>query len=149
MRNWFTTCVLVLSGLLVSACRMQDAVDQAENEVFAIHDQVMPKTSQILALRKRLTERVAELDSLKQTGSAVATLRTDEEREQALRIKRNLTEADSLMLLWMNQYNSDTLDKLSEEDGLRYLDTQKEQITHIKTKVDGSIQQARKFLDES
>ncbi len=127
---------------------MEDAVDQAENDVFAIHDQVMPQTGQILALRKRLNQRVAALDSLQQTGSAAATLRADEEREQAIRIDRNLAEADTLMLRWMRHYNSDTLETLSEADGLRYLADQKEQITDVKTKVEGSIKQAKQFLDE-
>lgn len=139
---------LALSGLFSSCQSDQEAIEEAENEVFAIHDDVMPKTNFIMKLKKKLNQRMNSIDSLKATGSAAATLRSDEDREQAMRLRNDLDEADSLMMSWMSRYNGDTLAKLSSEDAMRYLSEQKDQINDVKVKVNSSIEQARAFLDK-
>lgn len=148
-----TKFVYQVAGLLtiaafVWACQSDDDVKEAENEVFAIHDKVMPKIDDVMKLRKRLNQRISLLDSASIAGSAAGALRTDEEKEQARLLSRNLTNADSLMMGWMNQYNGDTLAKLSPDDALRYLSEQKDQITDVKNKFNTSIDQARQFLDK-
>ena len=149
-----TKFVFLIAGLLsvgafLWSCQSgEDAVKQAENDVFAIHDEVMPKMSDMMKLRKQLNQRISLLDSAKATESAAVTLRTDEEKEQAKLLSRNLTNADSLMMNWMSQYKGDTLTKLPPDDALRYLSEQKDQITDVKTKFNASIDQARQFLDK-
>jgi len=141
--------VLLGLGSVVSACQSEDeTVRDTENEVFAIHDDVMPKLDDLLRLRKQLSQRIASLDSLKGTGSAAAAIRTTEEKNQAARLLQNLTVADSLMMNWMARYNNDTLARISTDDALRYLAAQKDQITDVKTKVNTSIEQAQQFLDK-
>ncbi|MGF7217595.1 hypothetical protein GGR92_003769 [Spirosoma lacussanchae] len=147
--------VVLLTGLLTAtlflgSCQSnEDAVREAENEVFAIHDEVMPKTSDILGLKKQLNQRLTALDSLGEAGSPTATLRADEDREQLMRLRKNLSDADSSMMSWMNQYNGDTLTTLSSEEALRYLAEQKDQINEVKTRVNTSIEQARSFLGKN
>lgn len=142
------TSLLSFSCIFWSCDSGKDAVKEAENEVFAVHDEVMPQTSNMMKLQKQLKQRITSLDSLKATGSAAATLRVDEEKEQAMRLNRNLNVADSLMMDWMSRYNGDTLTKLSSEEALNYLAAQKDQITDVKTKVNASINQAKQFLDK-
>lgn len=144
---------LIVTGLLVFsnvfwACNSnEEAVKEAENEVFAVHDEVMPKVmGDLVKLKKQLQQRITSLDSLKTTGSAAATLRTDEDKEQAVRLNRNLVIADSLMSGWMDHYKGDTLAKLSSDQALNYLAAQKDQITDVKAKVNSSIEQAKQFL---
>lgn len=139
-----TTCLL--SAFLLACQSDEDAVKEAENEVFAIHDEVMPKIDDIMRLRKQLNKRIATLDSADASGSAAGAVRSDEEKEQARLLSRNLSNADSLMMYWMSHYNGDTLAKLSTEDAMRYLSNQKDQITDVKTKLKTSIDQARQFL---
>ena len=149
-----TKFVFSLAGLLIIgafswACQSsEEAVKQAENDVFAIHDEVMPKIDDVMKLRKQLNQRISAADSAAATGSAAGALRTDEEKDQARLLSRNLTNADSLMMNWMSRYNGDTLAKLSQDDALRYLSDQKDQITDVKTKLNTSIDQARQFLDK-
>ena len=140
------TGLFIVAGAFWSCHSGEDTVKETENEVFAIHDEVMPKVDDIMKLKKQLKQRINLLDSLKTGGSAAAALRTDEEREQVSRLSRNLTVADSLMTDWMSGYNGDTLAKLSSDEALRYLTAQKDQITDVKTKVNTSIEQARQFL---
>lgn len=138
---------LLIAGAVFSACQSQeDAVKKSENEVFAIHDEVMPKIDDMMKLSRQLTLRAASLDSLKAVSSGTAALRAAEEREQVMRIGRGLVVADSLMTNWMTKYNGDTLAKLPPEDALRYLAAQKDQITDVSTKFNTSIEQARQFL---
>lgn len=142
---------LLAGALTVSsafwACGSDEgAVKEAENDVFALHDEVMPKMDDVMKLRKQLKQRIAALDSVKATGSATAALRTNEEKEQALLLSRNLNNADSLMMGWMSHYNGDTLVQLSSEEALKYLTEQKDQIIDVNTKVNSSIEQTKQFL---
>ncbi|QKZ14355.1 viral A-type inclusion protein [Spirosoma sp. KUDC1026] len=140
---------VLLMGAMVSACRSGDeTVRNAEDEVFAIHDDVMPQLDDLLQLRKQLSQHIASLDSLKATGSAATSIRTTEEKNQAARLLQNLTVADSLMMNWMARYNNDTLSRISTDDALHYLAAQKDQITDVKTKVNTSIEQAQQFLEK-
>ena len=143
-----TIAFLFTAATVVWSCNGgKDSVKAAENEVFAIHDEIMPKVmGDLVTLKKQLNQRVTSLDSVKASGSAAAVLRTDEEKAQAMQLNQNLTVADSLMNHWMAQYNGDTLDKLPSDQALYYLTTQKDIITDVKTKVNSSIEQARQFL---
>lgn len=139
---------LIVIGVLSGGCQSGDEVKEAENEVFAIHDEVMPNIDKVMKLQKQLKQRISSLDSLKATGSTAATLRLNEDKEQATRLSRDLKIADSLMMGWMTGYNGDTLAKLSSEDALKYLAAQKDQINDVKTKVNASIEQTNQFLDK-
>ncbi|WP_018623163.1 hypothetical protein [Spirosoma luteum] len=143
-----TLAFLLTAATVVCSCNGdKESVKAAENEVFAIHDEVMPKVmGDLVNLKKQLNKRITSLDSVKASGSAAAVLRTDEEKAQVIQLNQNLTIADSLMNHWMAQYNGDTLDKLPSDQALYYLTTQKDIITDVKTKVNSSIEQARQFL---
>jgi hypothetical protein len=138
--------LLALSGVFWACQSGDEAVKETENEVFAVHDEVMPKIDDLFRLRKQLNQRIVVLDSLKKTSSGTAVLRIDEERQQAALLSRNLTVADSLMSNWMGQYKNDTIAELSPDNAMRYLSEQKDQITDVKAKVNTSIEQARTFL---
>lgn len=147
-------CVLFVAGLLavssVVSCKSDEtAVKEAEEKVFAIHDDVMGKMGDMMKLKKQLNQRVTTIDSIGQAGSAAGTLRADEERAQAMRLRKNLTDADSLMMAWMSGYNGDTLTKLPTDGAMQYLSAQKDQIDDVKTKVNSSIEQARAFLGKN
>lgn len=142
--------LITFSGLFWSCNSGEEEVKQAENEVFAIHDEIMPKVmGDLVKLKKQLTKRVTSLDSLKASGSAAATLRVDEDKEQAIRLKQNLLNADSLMTVWMATYNGDTLAKLSSDKALNYLAAQKDILTDVKKKVNTSIEQAKQYLGKN
>ncbi|MVM32654.1 viral A-type inclusion protein [Spirosoma sp. HMF4905] len=143
--------VLVAFSGAFGACNSgEEAVKEAENGVFAIHDEIMPKVmGDLVKLKKKLQKRITSLDSLKASGSAAATLRVDEEKAQATRLNQDLLIADSLMNEWMAHYNGDTLAKLSSDKALTYLAAQKDQITDVKKKVNTSIEQAKQFLGKN
>ncbi|MVM36890.1 viral A-type inclusion protein [Spirosoma sp. HMF3257] len=142
--------LIAFSGIFWACNSGEEEVKQAENEVFAIHDEIMPKVmGDLVKLKKQLNKRVTSLDSLKASGSAAATLRVDEDKEQAIRLKQNLLNADSLMTVWMATYNGDTLAKLSSDKALNYLAAQKDILTDVKKKVNTSIEQAKQYLGKN
>lgn len=140
--------VVLLAGSSLLACSSgvsKEAVDKAEKTVFAVHDEVMPKIGDILKLNKQLRHRADSLDSLK-TIDASATVRIDEEKAQTLLLTRQLNEADSLMMGWMEGYNGDTLQQLKPEQALSYLTQQQTKINDVRQKINTSIEQARTYL---
>lgn len=138
----------ILAGLFTIACSSGPGkadVEKAEKDVFAVHDEIMPRIGDILKLNKQLKLRVASLDSLKATDAS-ATVRLDEEKAQAFKLSRQLNEADSLMMNWMENYRSDTLPQLKPADALHYLTQQKTKIDDVKQKITTSINQAGQYL---
>lgn len=138
---------MLISGILFSCGNsgQQEAIDKTEKEVFAVHDEVMPKIGDIMKLRKELNQLIATEDSLA-AASASATVLSDEKKTQATLLSQQLGEADSLMMAWMNGYNADTLKKLESADALRYLEQEKGKVTNVKEKINSSIANARQFL---
>lgn len=143
MKKLVLPLVCLLTGLIVSCndSTQQEAIDKAEKEVFALHDEVMPKIDDIMKLRKQISQRITALDS-----AVTSTDQTNKEKEQAIRLNRQLSEADSLMMTWMSGYNGDTLKQLEPADAIRYLEQEKQKITDVKQKINGSIEQATKYL---
>lgn len=150
IRNFILPVTISLFALSV-ACQsdggQQESVKTAEAEVFKIHDEVMPRIDDIMKLRKELSARIAATDSVKTGQSTPSTaLRSDEEKEQAIRLNRRLAEADSLMMDWMSNYKGDTLTLLKPDQALQYLDAEKQKITDVQKKITSSIADAKQFL---
>ena len=140
--------LISLLTCLAVACNdssQKEAIDKAEKEVFDLHDEVMPKIDDIMKLRKQIGQRIKTLDSVAST-STTTTVQTADEKEEAIRLNRQLSDADSLMMAWMSGYNGDTLKKLEPTDALRYLEVEKQKITDVKQKINSSIEQAKKYV---
>jgi len=139
---------VAISLFFFAACQNSgqgDAVKTAEAEVFKIHDEVMPRIGDIMKLQKQLKQRITDSASVGQATPS-ATLRNDEEKDQAMRLNRRLAEADSLMMDWMSNYKSDTLALLKPEQALQYLDAEKQKIADVQKKITSSIADAKQFL---
>ena len=134
------------SLFLLIACNPSDSqrVEAAEKDVFALHDSIMPRMGDLLKTKKQLRQQLARLDSL--TGSPTELIQIDEQKTQVRRLYARVDEADSLMMSWMENYNSDTLKALSATAGLNYLADQKTKINHVNQKVNASLAQSRAFL---
>lgn len=122
------------------------SIDKAEQDMMAVHDEVMPRIDNIMKLKKELNGKLTALDSMQ--GTPGETVRIDEQKAQVRQLVRHLTEADSLMMDWMSRYNGDTLKKLTEADALRYLAQQKQLINNAKTKINQSIGQSQAYLKQ-
>lgn len=137
--------IFLLTTFAFSACNQKgDQVADLEKEVLGIHDEVMPKMGEIMALKKGLSQRIAKLDSMQQEGASSTTLA--QERQQALDLSSRLSRADSLMMGWMYEYKGDSAKALPAGQALEYFRLEKEKMVTVQEVTTTSIQEAREFL---
>lgn len=113
------------------------AQDALRDEVFAIHDEVMPKMADLNRLKARLLEvktGTLKLDSLAET--------------QVDAVIFQLEKADEGMMGWMNNFKSP--EKLRDtqlpEEILRYLAEEKAKISKVREDMLNSISAAEQLL---
>lgn len=105
---------------------------QAYDKVIAVHDEVMPKLSQISDLKGRIEEQMnASVDSI--TVASWTALMED------------LDAADEAMWVWMRQFNSD-LEELPLAEVLEYLQEEQKKIDGVADMINGSIAKAEERL---
>lgn len=132
-------------SLAFTACNQDgERVKETEDEVMAIHDEVMSKMQDIMNLKKKLSAKLLELDSLQQEGVSSTTLA--EQRVKALDLSRDLNIADSLMMDWMYQYRGDSAKALPTGDALGYFRLEKDKIMDVQKRTNQSLEAAREFL---
>lgn len=140
------TIVLLIALSLVSCNQEADKVKKAEEEVLAIHDEVMPKMEDIINLKKELTDKMIQLDSLQQEGISSNTLA--QQRVRAFELSHQLSKADSLMMEWMYRFRGDSAKVLAPKDALDYFKKEKDKIDRVKEETNKSIQEAIDFLKQ-
>lgn len=112
-----------------------DELEKLEKEVMRIHDEVMPKMSDIRKLQDQLEDR---LDS--------TTYYTDKHIKELKRAQQGLEEADKSMWSWMYQYNLDSVKGKTEKK--LYLVDERAEIREVKSKMLNSIDYAQKTLED-
>jgi hypothetical protein len=122
---------LLLLFLVISlpACQNSE-VEVLHNEIMDIHDEVMPKTSDIAYLYLAFRKKV-ETDS---------TISTDQKIE-LLKQADDLEKAEDEMMVWMNDYISPNKMKSSKNKNeiIDYLLEQKKIISEIKVHTNTSL----------
>ncbi len=110
------------------------AQDALRNEVFAIHDEVMPMMTEIVRLKGSLLEMTA--DSTKEIEAKAAI--------------SQLEKAEDGMMTWMNKFT--VPEKLREtkrhEEIMAYLEGEKTEMSKVRDAMLNSIQYASKLLKE-
>ena len=116
-----------------------DAPKSLKDEVMAIHDEVMPKMGQIIALKSQLSK---VLKTLEEAAEPV-----NEERKKAIQeIIEELEAADNGMMGWMRAYRP--VEEPIDEEARKYLEAEKVKITKVKNDMLTSIENAQNLLKE-
>jgi len=125
--------LFVLTVFLAVQCKPDHgdtAVEVLYDEVILIHDEVMPKISDISKLKRR----VQKLDT---------------KNEDALTIIKELEDADEAMMSWMADFQEyKTLADSSKSKKLNYLADEKVKIQKVSDQMLLSIYTAQKYLNE-
>ena len=126
---------LVLSLL---SCQ-KDNTEVLHNEIMDIHDEVMPKTSEIGYLYLAIREKV----------DSIATISTDQKME-LLKLADDLEKAEDEMMIWMNDYIPPHKMKSSKNNNriLDYLQEQKKIISNIKVHTNASLALGKKWKEK-
>ena len=105
---------------------------QAYDKVIKVHDEVMPKLSQISDLKGRIEAKMNEASD----SASVASW-------QGLMV--DLDVADEAMWVWMRQFNSD-LEEVSLDEALEYLQEEQTKVDAVAEKINAAIGNAEERL---
>ena len=136
----FTHHVLVLILLLAAACggSQENNTDTLLDEVMAVHDEIMPKLSDMSKLRKQLKGQIDELVS----QDSVGNMELIQQFQQGIEELDNSHEG---MMNWMREFDNDFEGQTTEQI-LKYLNDQKGRIEEVGVKTNRAIKQAQDLL---
>ena len=108
-----------------------DEVNELKDKVMNVHDEVMPKMSELNRMARTLkdipAERYEDIDS--------TMIRQHVQR---------LEDAQEAMMDWMANYNS-SLDTMSKEKAKKYLLEEKQKIEQVAKSMNESLSEAKKW----
>lgn len=108
-----------------------------ENEIMKIHDEVMPRMSEI----NQLATKLKSIKSAAGTTEA-GKPNTPDGLDDALNALRN---AEQYMMDWMKEY-SDRRATLSEADMPKFLEKELEKISEVKIRMENAIDKANSWI---
>ncbi|MFN8349751.1 MAG: viral A-type inclusion protein [Spirosomataceae bacterium] len=134
--------------VLVSACQNEEQakVETLEKEVMMIHDAVMPKMGELVALEGSISKKITHLDSLLQITPNDTTLR--QSLKQSLQLASQLRKADEDMMNWMHEYKGDSLKKLPTPQAIQGFTQEKIIVEQVSDDMLKSIEQTQNFLKQ-
>lgn len=132
----------LLSGCLV-ACGQEEKESVCEtpqckqqllyDQVIELHDEVMPKLSQISTLKSEIEVRMeASEDST--------------ERSEWFELMQLLDLADESMWVWMRQFKPE-MDSVVTTEDMDYLELQLKEVAEVAQGINGSIEKSKKALE--
>ncbi|MEI7585297.1 viral A-type inclusion protein [Runella sp.] len=133
----------ITMAILGSCGQDKAAVEQAEKEVFVIHDEVMPKIGQLMEYKEALSKEITSLDSLLKIKSIDSL---QKRKEEALALSSSLQDADKGMMDWMHDYNGDSLKTLSGDEALKAMNAEKAKIGAVRDKMLESMGKTAQLL---
>ena len=124
--------------LILLSCENND-VEVLHNEIMDIHDEVMPKTSEIAYLYLAFRKKVA----------SDAPISKDQKME-LLKQAEDLEKAEDEMMVWMNDYIPPHIMKSSKNNNqiIDYLQEQKKIISNIKVHTNASLDLGKKWKEK-
>lgn len=141
--------LLLISGVvLVSACqnKEQAQVEKLEKEVMMIHDAVMPKMGELVALESAISTKITLTDSLLQITPNDSSL--NRTLRQSLDLASQLKKADEGMMSWMHEYKGDSLKKLPTPQAIQAFTQEKIKIEQVSDDMLKSMEQTQNFLKQ-
>ena len=141
--------LLLISGVfLATACQNEEQaqVETLEKEVMMIHDAVMPKMGELVALENAIRKQISQTDSLLKitpNDSALQQL-----LEQSIHLSSQLKQADDAMMDWMHNYRGDSLRKLLPSQAIQAFTQEKIKIEQVSDDMLKSIEETQNFLKQ-
>jgi hypothetical protein len=132
LKNIYVFCFLAFVVIHTGSCKPElDKAAQLEAEVMKIHDEVMPKMTDLAAAKKEL-------------GVA---LENGADSTMVFEYLRKVEEADEAMMVWMEEYESPS-ETSTEAEKLTYLNLELGRINEVKEKMLKAIKDATTFTSQ-
>lgn len=126
--------------MIMFSCESKNASLELEEEVIAIHDEVMPKMGELKALKRGVREKIQVLST--------DTLRNKTKIQDLRLLEQELEDAFENMFVWMRQYDNSSED-LDEDEKTQYFLQQKELVQVVNQDVKTAIELAEKELGKN
>ncbi len=128
MTKKILTLFILITGFGCSTAEEKLSTELQE-KVLQLHDNLMPKTEQLVSLK-------SSLDSLSRGEDSV----------HVKQLIYALGKADQSMMDWMHQFSIDSLSKMAAGDKVSYLQAQYSALTSLKSSTDSSLHAAQTYL---
>lgn len=104
------------------------------NQMMDVHDEVMPRMDEIMKLKRKLQEEIANSPDM-----------VAERKQELENVISNLDSASNSMMSWMHRIHEfDPLaDTVDQEKAREYLETEMEEIKKVKELITESIEKAK------
>lgn len=112
------------------------AEKELNDEVMAIHDEVMPRMDELMRLKGKLQAKVDSIRTSEGDTTFISTL-----RERIIAIRK----ADSAMMTWMRQFKV-VDDSVNHEQRMEYLSNEREKIITVREMMTQAIDSAQQFI---
>ncbi|MCZ2475513.1 hypothetical protein G9H61_08650 [Aquirufa ecclesiirivi] len=121
---------LIVITVVLTSCNQSEetAVKELNDSVMTLHDELMPKTEQIIQLK-------TSLDSLSKGPDSV----------HVKKLIQSLDKADSEMMQWMHQFSIDSLSTMDFKAKLTYLHEQLNKLKTVETLTDSTLHAANQY----
>ena len=123
---------IIIMGLFLSVISCSQAEEKLSEElqgkVLGLHDELMPKTEEIISLQ-------VQLDSLS----------TGKDSVHVNKLKHALAKSDQAMMDWMHQFSIDSLGKMDVKSKIEYLGKQYNQLKGLQKLTDSSLHAAKAY----
>jgi len=138
MKNSILILTIIITGCGLNQEEKNKKLQQdLYDEVMVMHDEVMPKISNILSLEKDLEGGITELDSL------------DPNYSEQVKILKNqiarLQQADESMMQWMRNFEVNQ-EGWPHDSIMSYLSKEKERISEVRDQMLGAIKGAEDLV---
>jgi len=110
------------------------------NQMMDVHDEVMPSMDEIMKLKRKLQEEIANSPDM-----------VVERKQELENVISNLDSASNSMMSWMHRIHEfDPLaDSVDQEKAREYLETEMEEIKKVKELITESIEKAKTEINKN
>ncbi len=126
--------LIFILAVSVLACKQNTSneVDLLFKEMMAIHDEVMPKMSDISKAKKELGKFAMSADSV-----------------EVMEAIKQLDAADEAMMVWMDEFDAQYQTSLPKEKHISYLEDEKVRVNNVKSMMLTSIEKANLLIQKT
>jgi hypothetical protein len=121
-------CILLGTGILACSQAEEKISEELQEKVLALHDNLMPKTEEVVSLQ-------AQLDSFS----------TGKDSVHVNKLKKALAKSDQAMMDWMHQFSMDSLGKMEVKSKIEYLGKQFNKLKELQQLTDSTLNAAKAY----
>ncbi len=135
---------IIISAMCFAGCvnsEKANEVQRTEEQVFAVHDEVMPKMADI----DEVIEQLKLIENRLKSDTSAMDLARPLKRTQTL--IEALGDANAGMMNWMRSFDQDYREGTSDEEALDYLNGELVKIQSVANQMNTALEESNNFIN--